>query len=65
MHARACIKYGSSNFAIFLQPEYGFTDVGANPSRSTCADIIANYPDFPKQGIVFRDINPVSKGMMP
>ena len=24
-------------------------------------DIIANYPDFPKQGILFRDINPVFK----
>ena len=31
------------------------------PSRSTCRDIIANYPDFPKQGILFRDINPVFK----
>ena len=57
----SCIKYDSSNYAIFLQPKYGFTDVGAKAKQVNLRDIIANYPDFPKQGILFRDINPVFK----
>ena len=50
-----------SGFAIFLQPEYSFTDVEAKAKQVNLRDIIANYPDFPKQGILFRDINPVFK----
>ena len=50
-----------SGFAIFLQPEYGLTDVGAKAKQVNLREIIANYPDFPKQGILFRDINPVFK----
>jgi adenine phosphoribosyltransferase len=50
-----------SGFAIFLQPEYGLTDVGAKSKQVNLREIIANYPDFPKQGILFRDINPVFK----
>ncbi|HJU35729.1 MAG TPA: adenine phosphoribosyltransferase [Nitrososphaera sp.] len=53
--------YSSNGFAIFLQPEYGFTDVGAKAKQVNLRNIIANYPDFPKQGILFRDINPVFK----
>lgn len=48
-------------FAIFLQPEYGLTDVGAKSNQVNLREIITNYPDFPKQGILFRDINPVFK----
>jgi adenine phosphoribosyltransferase len=50
-----------SGFAIFLQPKYGLTDVGAKSKQVDLREIIANYPDFPKQGILFRDINPVFK----
>jgi adenine phosphoribosyltransferase len=50
-----------SGFAIFLQPEYGLTDVGAKSKQVNLRDMIANYPNFPKQGILFRDINPVFK----
>jgi adenine phosphoribosyltransferase len=50
-----------SGFAIFLQPEYGLTDVGAKSKQVNLREIIGNYPDFPKQGILFRDINPVFK----
>ena len=50
-----------SGFAIFLQPEYGLTDVGAKSKQVNLREIITNYPDFPKQGILFRDINPVFK----
>jgi adenine phosphoribosyltransferase len=57
---KGCIKY-SSGFAIFLQPEYGLTDVEAKSKQVNLREIIANYPDFPKQGILFRDINPVFK----
>ena len=46
---------------MFLQPEYSFTDVEAKAKQVNLRDIIANYPDFPKQGILFRDINPVFK----
>jgi adenine phosphoribosyltransferase len=35
--------------------------VGAKAKQVNLRDIIANYPDFPKQGILFRDINPVFK----
>ena len=48
-------------FAIFLQPGYGLTDVGAKSKQVNLREIITNYPDFPKQGILFRDINPVFK----
>jgi adenine phosphoribosyltransferase len=50
-----------NDFAIFLQPGYGFTGVGAKAKQVNLRDIIANYPNFPKQGILFRDINPVFK----
>ncbi len=45
----------------FLQPEYGLIDVGAKSKQVNLRKIIANYPDFPKQGILFRDVNPVFK----
>ena len=48
-------------FAIFLQPGYGLTDVGAKSKQVNLREIITNYPDFPRQGILFRDINPVFK----
>jgi len=35
--------------------------VGAKAKEVNLRDIIASYPDFPKQGILFRDINPVFK----
>ena len=33
----------------------------AKAKQVNLRDIIANYPDFPKQGILFRDVNPVFK----
>ncbi len=45
----------------FLQPEYGLTNVRAKSKQVNLREIIANYPDFPKEGILFRDINPVFK----
>jgi adenine phosphoribosyltransferase len=33
--------------------------VGAKGNQLDLRDIIGNYPDFPKPGIMFRDINPV------
>ncbi len=45
----------------FLQPEYGLTHVRAKSKQVNLREIIANYPDFPKEGILFRDINPVFK----
>jgi adenine phosphoribosyltransferase len=53
--------YSRNDFAIFLQPEHSFTNVGAKAKQVNLRDIITNYPDFPKQGILFRDINPVFK----
>lgn len=35
--------------------------MGAKAKQVNLRDIIASYPDFPKQGILFRDINPVFK----
>ena len=35
--------------------------MGAKAKQVNLRDIIANYPDFPKQGILFRDVNPVFK----
>jgi adenine phosphoribosyltransferase len=35
--------------------------VRAKSKQVNLREIIANYPDFPKQGILFRDINPVFK----
>ncbi|MDQ4050868.1 MAG: adenine phosphoribosyltransferase [Thermoproteota archaeon] len=35
--------------------------MGAKVKQVNLRDIITNYPDFPKQGILFRDINPVFK----
>lgn len=35
--------------------------MGAKAKQINLRDIIINYPDFPKQGILFRDINPVFK----
>jgi adenine phosphoribosyltransferase len=45
----------------FLQPYSGFTVVGAKAKQFDLRDIVASYPDFPKPGILFRDINPVFK----
>ncbi|HEU0144865.1 MAG TPA: adenine phosphoribosyltransferase [Nitrososphaera sp.] len=33
----------------------------AKSKQVNLREIIANYPDFPKEGILFRDINPVFK----
>ncbi|HXG07103.1 MAG TPA: adenine phosphoribosyltransferase [Nitrososphaera sp.] len=35
--------------------------MGANARRLDLRNIVATYPDFPKPGIMFRDINPVFK----
>jgi adenine phosphoribosyltransferase len=35
--------------------------VGTKAKQFDLRDIIASYPDFPKPGILFRDINPVFK----
>ena len=35
--------------------------MGAKSKQVNLREIITNYPDFPKQGILFRDINPVFK----
>ena len=35
--------------------------MGAESKQVNLREIIANYPDFPKQGILFRDVNPVFK----
>ena len=35
--------------------------MGAKAKQINLREIIVNYPDFPKQGILFRDINPVFK----
>jgi adenine phosphoribosyltransferase len=35
--------------------------VEAKAKQVNLRNIIANYPDFPKQGVLFRDINPVFK----
>ncbi len=35
--------------------------MGTKAKQVNLRDIIANFPDFPKQGILFRDINPVLK----
>jgi adenine phosphoribosyltransferase len=35
--------------------------VRAKSKQVNLREIIANYPDFPKEGILFRDINPVFK----
>jgi adenine phosphoribosyltransferase len=35
--------------------------VGAKAKQVNLRDMIVNYPDFPKPGILFRDINPVFK----
>lgn len=35
--------------------------MGAKAKQFDLRDIVANYPDFPKPGILFRDINPVFK----
>src|SRR5215210_142860 len=45
----------------FYSQNMAFTDVGAKAKQVNLRDMIANYPDFPKQGILFRDINPVFK----
>lgn len=45
----------------FLPPYSGFTVVGAKAKQFDLRDIVADYPDFPKPGILFRDINPVFK----
>lgn len=35
--------------------------MGAKAKQVNLRELIVNYPDFPKQGILFRDINPVFK----
>ncbi|HEX7032207.1 MAG TPA: adenine phosphoribosyltransferase [Nitrososphaera sp.] len=35
--------------------------MGAKVKQLDLRDIVASYPDFPKPGILFRDINPVFK----
>lgn len=35
--------------------------MGTKAKHFDLRDIVASYPDFPKQGILFRDINPVFK----
>jgi len=35
--------------------------VGTKAKQLDLRDIVASYPDFPKPGILFRDINPVFK----
>jgi adenine phosphoribosyltransferase len=35
--------------------------VGTKAKQFDLRDIVASYPDFPKPGILFRDINPVFK----
>ncbi|HET6807934.1 MAG TPA: adenine phosphoribosyltransferase [Nitrososphaera sp.] len=35
--------------------------MGAKSKQVNLREIITTYPDFPKQGILFRDINPVFK----
>jgi adenine phosphoribosyltransferase len=35
--------------------------VGTRAKQFDLRDIVASYPDFPKPGILFRDINPVFK----
>jgi adenine phosphoribosyltransferase len=35
--------------------------VGQNAKQLDLRDIVADYPDFPKAGILFRDVNPVFK----
>jgi adenine phosphoribosyltransferase len=35
--------------------------VGTKAKQFDLQDIVASYPDFPKPGILFRDINPVFK----
>lgn len=45
----------------FYSQNRALLTVGAKAKQVNLRDIIANYPDFPKQGILFRDINPVFK----
>lgn len=45
----------------FYSQNRALRNVGAKAKQVNLRDIIANYPDFPKQGILFRDINPVFK----
>lgn len=47
------------NVVIFFIATPRLSIVGAKAKQFDLCDIIANYPDFPKQGILFRDINPV------
>jgi adenine phosphoribosyltransferase len=46
----------------FLQPRPGFSGVGAT-KQIDLRDVIGNYPNFPKDGILFRDINPVFRNI--
>jgi adenine phosphoribosyltransferase len=50
-----------NTFVILLQPGYDFIGVGAKAKQVNLRDIIVNYSDFPKSGILFRDVNPVFK----
>ena len=50
-----------NTFVILLQPRYDFIGVGAKAKQVNLRDIIVNYSDFPKSGILFRDVNPVFK----
>jgi adenine phosphoribosyltransferase len=42
----------------FLHPRHGFSAVGAT-KQIDLRDLIGNYQNFPKDGILFRDVNPV------
>ena len=46
----------------FLQPRPGFSGVGAT-KQIDLREVIGNYPNFPKDGILFRDINPVFRNI--
>jgi len=50
-----------NTFVILLQPRCDFIGMGAKAKQVNLRDIIVNYSDFPKSGILFRDVNPVFK----
>ena len=48
------------SFAIFFTARIWLICV-AKAKQFDLRDVVADYPDFPKPGILFRDINPVFK----
>ena len=48
-----------SDRAIFFTARTRLGTVGAKARQIDLRDVIGSYPDFPKAGILFRDINPV------